>query len=183
MSLCTQMHGVVLRHGHLGSMTLLVTLLLLGSTPAGAFNQDKELEARLKRNDPQALALFPAKGFPDGVAGLFRNNELVVVPGSERAWCQDQKRGALGPGCYVELMINRKGMNSSARDGKLCGLPARWYRSRGAKAYSPTPGSAFGILIAKGNWDVVDRTFDQPEISSNLTHAHWADECSLPFGK
>jgi len=46
------------------------------ATGAAAFTQNVELEAGLSRSDPKALMQFPAKGYRDGAAGFFRDNNL-----------------------------------------------------------------------------------------------------------
>jgi hypothetical protein len=124
---------------------------LAASTCVAAYTQNVELEAGLSTSDPKVLMLFPAKGYRDGAAGFFRDNDLEVVPGSERAWCQERDRGVLKPGCYVEWFYHRRGFNQRTWDGEPCGYLARWYRAPGTNAYAPTSGSPFADLIARGD--------------------------------
>lgn len=130
--------------------------LSTAAPPAAAFTQNTELEAKLNKSHPDALALLPAKGYRDGAAGFFRANGLQVVPDSERAWCQDLRRGILERGCYVELFFHRRGYNLRTRDGEPCGHLARWYRAPGTDTYLPTSGSPFAGAIARGDIGMLD---------------------------
>src|SRR5689334_7726257 len=125
-------------------------------TSVAAFTQNAELEAALDRSDPKALMLFPAKGYRDGAAGIFRNNNLQIVPGSGRAWCQERSRGVLEPGCYVEWFYHYRGYNQRTWDGEPCGYLARWYRRPGTEAYVPSSGSPFADSIARGDATVLE---------------------------
>jgi hypothetical protein len=121
------------------SKLLLVVVLAAHAPMAAAYVQDVQLERQLYASDPRALARLPAKGFKDGLAGFFRTHGLVVVPHSERAWCQNQARG-------------RKGMTA---DGSPCGLLGRWYRTPDTHNYVPTPGAYYSIAMAEGDWENV----------------------------
>jgi hypothetical protein len=138
------------------SSAVLASVLVLGSPPVDAFTQDKQLESELNSSEPRALALFPAKGYKDGAAGLFREHEFFVVPGTARAWCQDRARGVLKTGCYVELHFQRRGQNVTDQRGEPCGRLARWYRSANETAYVPTAGSAPATAIANGDLETID---------------------------
>jgi hypothetical protein len=134
----------------------LVLSLLVMPPPASAYFQNKELEGALRRNDPKALALLPAKGFRNGAAGFFKAHELYVVPESERAWCHDQLRGPLPPGCYVEFFFQGKGRKGQTSQGEFCGLVGRWYRAPGTGAYLPTPGAFYARAIASDAGEDID---------------------------
>ena len=136
---------------------LVVVLLYLASVPrAFAYVQNLRLEADLRRSDPAALALFPAKGFRDGAAGFFRTHELIVVPNSERAWCQDRDRSILKPGCYVEFFFQGKGLRRKSSNGDFCGLLGRWYKAPGSTQYVPTAGAFYSKAIANDDAEGVD---------------------------
>jgi hypothetical protein len=141
-------------------------LTVVSGLPAVAYVQDRELEAALRRSDPEALALFPAKGFRDGAAGFFKTHELHVVPGSERAWCQEQGRAVLPAGCYVEFVFQGKGLKERTSQGDFCGRIGRWIRAPGSKNYVPTPGAFYSQAIAYDDAEVVyDAIYenDKPE--------------------
>jgi hypothetical protein len=160
------------------SIAFVAGLLLTSVVPAAAFEQDRELEEKLKRSDPVALALFPAKGYKDGAAGFFRDQNLSVVPGSERAWCQVQNRGVLKPGCYVEFFFHRKRLNARSMNGEPCGHLGRWYRATGSRTYVPTAGGTFAHAIAVGNVDVLDFDFDAASPPVSLGDAQRRDQCA-----
>ena len=133
---------------------------LASASSAVAFSQNRQLERQLNDGDPAALALFPAKGFKDGAAGFFRAHRFYIVPGSQRAWCQDTKRGALEPGCYVEFFFQSKGLIATTTHGEPCGRLGRWHRPPGAASYVPTPGAFYSRAMADGDWESVLPTFD-----------------------
>jgi hypothetical protein len=139
---------------------LAVAALLATASLADAFTQNVELEAWLNISRPEALVLFPSKGYRDGAAGFFRDNDLQVVPNSARAWCQEQTHGVLKPGCYVEWFFHFRGYNQRTMDGKPCGHLTRWYRPPDKKMYAPTPGSPFAEAITKGDMNVLDLEVD-----------------------
>ena len=146
------------------------------ATCVAAYTQNVELEAGLSKNDPKELMLFPAKGYRDGAAGFFRDNNLQIVPGSERAWCQQQDRGVLKPGCYVEWFYHQRGYNQRTFwDGEPCGYLARWYRAPGTKAYVPTSGSPFATLIARGDMSalVLEETSWMPGTLRDVRRFDW----------
>lgn len=133
-----------------------VVAALGAAQPAAAYTQDHALEAGLRKGDRKALALLPARGFEDGVAGFFAAHELHVVPGSERAWCATQAQGALKPGCYVEFVFQGKELRRWTSRGHPCGRIARWYKAPGAKTYLPTAGGYFSQAIANDDGAIVD---------------------------
>jgi hypothetical protein len=137
------------------SKLLLVVVLAAHAPMAAAYVQDVQLERQLYASDPRALARLPAKGFKDGLAGFFRTHGLVVVPHSERAWCQNQARGSLPPGCYVEFFFQARGRKGMTADGSPCGLLGRWYRTPDTHNYVPTPGAYYSIAMAEGDWENV----------------------------
>jgi hypothetical protein len=123
---------------------------------AEAYKQDTQLERQLVRGDPNALALFPAKGYDDGAAGFFRTHGLYVVPNSERAWCTDNRHGVLNPGCYVEFSIQGVGLKATDEHGVPCGNSGRWYRAPNSNHYVPTPGPFISNAIAKDEWQEIE---------------------------
>lgn len=148
-------------------MRPLAIALLLGLAtmpPAAAYLQNNQLELDLRKSDPKALALFPAKGFRDGAAGFFTTNELYVVPGSERVWCQDQSHGVLETGCYVEFFFQGKGLKPTNSQGDSCGLIGRWYRAPGTKNYVPTAGAFFSKAIANDDSEAIDSALDGQDL-------------------
>jgi hypothetical protein len=165
------------------SIAFTILLLLAASDPVAAFEQNRELEAQLKRSEPQALALFPAKGYKDGAAGFFRDQHLYVVPDTERAWCQEQSRGVLKAGCYVEFFFHRRGLNARTSDGRPCGHLARWQQAPGSNSYVPTPGGTFANAIAMGHLDVLDLDFDQAPVPARLRDADQLARCAAKLGQ
>jgi hypothetical protein len=163
---------------------MLAILLFTGVTnvpPADAFFQDKQLESALGSNDASALALFPAQGFQDGAAGFFRNHGLRIVAGSQRAWCQEQERGVLKPGCYVEFYFQVNGRRTNSADGSPCGLLGRWRQAPGSKTYAPTPGAFYSRAIASGNWEAVVLAFEERRSEVRLSDSRRVDECVARF--
>ena len=146
---------------------LLISILAAAS--ATAYKQDAQLERELGSSDPKALALFPAEGFKDGVAGFFGTHALYVVPGSQRAWCTDRAHGVLKPGCYVELFIQGEGIKSRNSQGDPCGSIGRWYRAPGTKRYVPTPGSFIANAMASGEGNQVEFAIYEEPVAKNLT--------------
>ena len=130
----------------------LVVICLSQLSRAEGFVQDERLEAKLRKGDPKVLAMFPAVGFTDGVAGFVKRYGLYVAPDSEQAWCQDGQRGRLEPGCYVIVFLQAKGFNAHNSDGAFCGSPARWYKAPGSATYVPIPWwPGMAKNIAEGN--------------------------------
>lgn len=137
---------------------VIVLLLLACMSPlAAAYKQDRQLEAALRRSDPAALALLPARGYRDGAAGFFTAHDLHVVPGSERAWCTPNAHGALKPGCYVEFVFQGKGKRRMSSSGEPCGCIGRWYKTPGTGRYVPTPGAYFSQAIAEDRAEIIER--------------------------
>ena len=133
------------------------------ASSAYAYSQNSQLERNLSINDPNALALFPAKGFKDGAAGFFATHALYVVPGSPRAWCTGASHGILKPGCYVELYIQGEGIKPRDSRGDPCGQIVRWHRAPGSQRYLPTPGSRIAKAIARGEWEKVESAiYEEP---------------------
>lgn len=135
---------------------LAAAAIVTAASGAAAYTQDRELESALGRSDPAALALLPAKGFRNGVAGFFAAYQLYVVPGSQRAWCWDSAHGVLGPGCYVEFYFQGKGLKPRKSDGTECGLLGRWYKPPGATRYESTPGAHFSQAMADDDASAID---------------------------
>ena len=158
------------------------TAYLAIATCVGAYTQNVDLEAGLGRSDPKALMLFPAKGYRDGAAGFFRDNNLQIVAGSERAWCQEQDRAVLKPGCYVEWFYHQRGYNQRTWDGEPCGYVARWYQALGTKAYAPTSGSPFAALIARGDTSALalEETSWMPVTLRDVRRVNW---CTTQSGQ
>jgi hypothetical protein len=135
------------------------------SPSAAAYTQDVQLERALNGSDSRTLALFPAKGYKDGAAGFFRIHGLYVVPGSQRAWCTDERHGVLKPGCYVELFVQAQGLKPADANGDPCGKLGRWYRSHDSTRYIPTPGPFMSNAIANGDWEAVEAAlYDEPDV-------------------
>ena len=151
------------------------------ATCVAAFTQNVELERALGKSDPKALMLFPAKGYRDGAAGFFRDNNLQIVPGSERAWCQERDRGVLKPGCYVDWFYHQRGYNQRLWNGDPCGYLARWYQAPGTKAYAPTSGSPFAALIARGDMSAlaVEESSWMPVALRDVRRFHWCTTKSV----
>jgi hypothetical protein len=118
---------------------IILCIAQLSHAAAGVFVSDERLEAKLRKSDPATLAIFPAAGFRDGVAGFVKRYGLYVVPHSEQAWCQDGQRGRLQPGCYVVVFLQLKGSKPKMQDVGFCGSPARWYKAPGSRSYIPIP--------------------------------------------
>jgi hypothetical protein len=154
--------------------------LLAVALDANAFSQDKALESALGRSEPRALALLPASGYKDGVAGFFRAYSLYVVANSARAWCQDTTRGVLPPGCYVEFHFQQTDRRGTTASGVPCGLPGRWHRAVSARTYRPTPGAYYSIAIANGNWEELLAAFEQRQPPAHLSELRSIVECELP---
>jgi hypothetical protein len=161
----------------------LAFILMSVATSVAAFSQDRLLEAALARSDAQALARLPAQGFKDGVAGFFRTHRLVVVPGSEMAWCQTNKRGVLVPGCYVEFVFQASGRARRIPNGDFCGLIGRWFQLPGTKRYVPTPGATYSLAMARGDWEAVISALDEPGLPAQMSDAHRIAACAAPDGE
>jgi len=141
------------------ALALLVAIVV----PAGAYTQDKPLEAALARNDRAALALLPAKGYHDGAAGFFAAHELHVVPGSERAWCTHQAHGVLAAGCYIEFMFQGRGLRARTWNGDACGCIGRWFKPPGETSYRPTKGAYYSHAIADDRAEIIEHViYEEP---------------------
>jgi hypothetical protein len=148
---------------HLPAREIVLFCAFAASASAHAYTQDAQLERELGRSEPDALAMFPAKGYIDGIAGFFRIHRLYVVPGTQRAWCTDKPHGVLKPGCYVEFSIQGAGQRARDAHGVACGHPGRWYREPGSARYIPTPGPFISKAIANGEWKQVEvAIYDEP---------------------
>ena len=154
-----------------------LVLLMLAAPLAGAYTQDRDLESALARSDAGALAQLPAKGYKDGVAGFFHAYQLYVVPHSARAWCQEQDRGTLGPGCYVEFYFQMRGRTTEVNGRRPCALLGRWRKPPRGAAYAPTPGAFYSTAIASGDWEAVVLAFDQPPRTIKFGPVRSTDEC------
>jgi hypothetical protein len=139
-----------------GAAAILALAIFAIAPDAQAYTQNSRLERDLSRSDPNALALFPAKGFKNGAAGFFNTHALYVVPGSVRAWCTNAQHGILEPGCYVELYVQGKGIKPRNSRGDSCGSIGRWYQAPGSRHYLPTPGSFIATAMASGEWERVE---------------------------
>jgi len=159
-------------------LLLLIVLSSFVASPAAAYTQDHELEAKLKRSDAAALALLPSKGYKYGASGFFEAQGFAVVPGSQRAWCQNHTRGVLKPGCYVELFFHRREENSTDVEGHPCGYPGRWFQASPGGAYVSTPGSPFAAAIAMADPTLFDRDLDGFSAPRNLREARRLEHCS-----
>lgn len=84
-------------------------------------------EDALLEHDSNALAILPAHGFRDGVAGVFKKHQLHVNQNSEVA-CNDRPVGSFAPtaGCYLSIYVSRK--RSSGKYSDLAGWHAIWFR-------------------------------------------------------
>jgi hypothetical protein len=154
-----------------------LVLLLLVAPSAAAYTQNRDLESALARSDPGVLAQLPAKGYKDGAAGFFRAYELYIVPHSARAWCQEQERGPLGPGCYVEFYFQMRGRTSESNGRRPCALLGRWRKAPDAAAYAPTPGAYYSSAMAVGNWEAVVLAFDQTPRTLKFGPMRSTDDC------
>ena len=143
--------------------TCLMLLCVLAASTAEAY-RDAQLEELLRRNEPKALTLLPAKGFKDGAAGVFRAHGLYLVPGSERAWCTDHSHGVLKPGCYIEFFVQGEGLRARDEHGDPCGQIGRWYKAPGVRTYVPTPGPFISRAIGNGDWAAIESTiYGEPD--------------------
>jgi hypothetical protein len=149
------------------------------ATCAAAFTQNVELEAGLSRSDPKALMQFPAKGYRDGAAGFFRDNNLQIVPGSERAWCQERDRGVLKPGCYVEWSYHQRGYNQRTPDGEPCGYLARWPGTRYQGLCSNVRIAVRRCDRADMNALVLEETSSMPAKLRDLRRTDWCTTQSV----
>jgi len=156
---------------------IVLFVLALVAPPATAYTQDRDLEAALARSEAGALAQLPAKGYKDGVAGFFRAYQLYVVPHSARAWCQEQDRGTLGPGCYVEFYFQMRGRTTEANGRRPCALLGRWRKAPRAVAYVPTTGAYYSTAIVNGDWEAVVLGFEQTPRTIKFGPARSTDEC------
>lgn len=84
-------------------------------------------ENALLDHDVSALAILPAPGFKDGVAGVFRKHRLHINLNSE-VLCSDRPSGAFAPtaGCYVSIYVSRE--RPSGKYSDLAGWHAIWFR-------------------------------------------------------
>jgi hypothetical protein len=164
-------------HQHRRLLILIVSSFFLAST-AAAYTQNYELEAKLERSDAAVLAMFPSKGYKDGASGFFKAQGFAVVPGSQRAWCQNHTRGILKPGCYVELFFHRRDENSTDAEGHPCGYPGRWFQASPGGAYVPTPGSPFAAAIADADPTLLDRDLNGFSAPKDLREARRLEHCS-----
>ena len=144
---------VEIRHGRqMMKISSLVIVLCFAQLSQAAVVDDARLAAKLRKGDHATLAMFPAAGFRDGVAGFLNTYGLYVVPDGEEAWCQDTLRGRLEPGCYVIAYLQLKGSKPADKEGNFCGVPARWYKATGSNSYVPIPSwPGLAAPIAKGN--------------------------------
>ena len=140
-----------------GLASIVIASLVAAAPAAHAYTQNRDLEVALRRNDPAALALFPAKGYRDGAAGFFAAHALHVVPGSERAWCTTHAHGALPPGCYVEFVFQGKGLRQATWKGDPCGCIGRWYKAPRAANYVPTEGAYYSRAIAEDRGEIIEQ--------------------------
>jgi len=156
----------------------IVFWFVVAAGPVAAFTQNTELEAKLGKSDVGALALLPSKGYKNGAAGFFMDHDFYVVPGSERAWCQDRSRGVLKAGCYVELFFQRRGQRARDPHGDACGFSARWFKASGEAGYVPTPGSPFAGAIAAADSGLFDRDMNDPPAPAHFKDARRLESCT-----
>lgn len=171
----------MVRHVSRASITMIAVLafsVFLLSGRAAAYTQNSELERELENSDSSALALFPAAGFKDGVAGFFRTHALYVVPGSQRAWCAENAHGVLKRGCYVELYIQGDGLKPTDSKGDPCGAVGRWHLAPGSKHYTPTPGSFIANAMARGDWERVEFSIYEAPGTSRLLPGSCSDSAN-----
>ena len=135
---------------------LIAAAFVVVASLAHAYTQDRALEAALRRNDPVALALLPAKGYHDGAAGFFAAHELHVVPGTERAWCTPHEHGVLAAGCYIEFVFQGKNLRQRMWNGDPCGCIGRWFKPPGGGSYAPTKGGYFSQAIADDRGEIIE---------------------------
>jgi hypothetical protein len=86
-----------------------------------------DAEDQLLGHNPAPLKMIPAKGFKDGVAGVFKKFSLHVNKNAEIA-CNDhiQLPNVSGGGCLLTVYVSRRRANNSYSE--LAGWPAIWFR-------------------------------------------------------
>lgn len=94
------------------------------------------INARLEQHNPSDLSTIPARGYKNGVAGVFKDYRLHANVNSEIFF-----RGAAIPekgfpiGYYFSIYVTRK--NSSGRYDELDGIHAQWFRAEGQSTFVP----------------------------------------------
>ena len=94
------------------------------------------LNKRLDRHDRTALSSIPARGYKDGVAGVFRDHRLYVNTNSEiyfRNVAMPEKN--VSAGYYFSLYVTR--IRKSGKYDPLDGFHAQWFKGKGDTSFAP----------------------------------------------
>ncbi|MNJ34590.1 hypothetical protein D3C77_293090 [compost metagenome] len=121
-----------------------------------------DLENALGNHDSSALKIIPARGYKNGVAGVFKKYRLHVNQNVD-VTCRDEPWPDTGAaGCKVGVYVSR--IRASNKYSDLAGWTAVWFRGVNDSSFKPVSPFAEhistvndSILRAGGLMDVSDR--------------------------
>ncbi|MEE4889728.1 hypothetical protein V2K64_13275 [Pseudomonas alliivorans] len=95
-----------------------------------------DLEAALRGHSSSVLSVIPAKGFKEGVAGVFKRYHLHVNQNAD-VECSDLPLVKIDPrpGCVILIYVSR--VRDSGTYSELAGLSASWFRGVGDSTFKP----------------------------------------------
>ncbi|MCQ3018324.1 hypothetical protein NLO83_22350 [Pseudomonas tremae] len=95
-----------------------------------------DLETALRRHNSSVLSVIPAKGFKEGVAGVFKKYHLHVNQNAD-VECSDLPLVKIEPrpGCVILIHVSR--VRDSGKYSELAGWSALWFRGVGDSAFKP----------------------------------------------
>lgn len=95
-----------------------------------------DLETALRRHNSSVLSVIPAKGFKEGVAGVFKKYHLHVNQNAD-VECSDLPLVKIDPrpGCVILIHVSR--VRDSGKYSELAGWSALWFRGVGDAAFKP----------------------------------------------
>jgi hypothetical protein len=100
-----------------------------------------DIKHRIRKHDSSALAIIPAQGYKDGMAGVFKAFRLHINQNMEVA-CDDHHlyNADPQPGCMITVYVSR--VRASGKYSDLAGWRASWFRGINEKSFHPASGFA-----------------------------------------
>ena len=143
---------------------ILLTVLATATFTVGAAQSSDDrvskIASGIRKGVTSATKLLPATGYPDGLAGFVRANDLVVT--YTEGSCSIAKTGV----CQIDAYVTRAGYkrHRAGDPGAFCGALLRW-ESPEKNLKTWTPSSGLAQLVAAGGEQLALQTIDDKDRS------------------